>query len=82
MVGVKVELIALESDLVLDFQRVVVAIRTEHDLSVVKGENRVEVGVVVVGDLLQRVREQVVDVDVGLAHACGGKDDFTALMCV
>ena len=82
IVGEEVELLVLEADFVVDLQGVVVAVRAEHDLVVVVGEDRVQVGVVVVGNLLQGVGKQVVDVDVGLAHACAGDDDFAALVGV
>ena len=42
-----------------------------HGLSVVKGEDGIQVGVVVVGDLFQSVGKQVVDINVGFAHAGG-----------
>ena len=57
VVCIQVELLVLEAHLLIGFQRVVVAVRAEHDLSVVEGEDRVEVGVPVVGDLLQGIGE-------------------------
>ena len=78
--SVQIELLVLESYFVVCFQGVVVAVRAEHNLSVIEGEYRIEVGVIVIGDLFQRVRKQVVDVNVGFAHAGGGEHDLAALV--
>ena len=82
MVSVQVELLVLETDFLVGFQGVVVAVRAENDLPVVEGENGVQVGVVVVGDLLQSVGKQVVNIDVGLAHPGGGQHNLAALVGV
>ena len=55
VVGEQIELLALESDFVVDFQRVIIAVRAEDNLSVVEGEDGIQVGVVVIGDLFQSI---------------------------
>ena len=57
MVGIKIELLALEADFLIRLQSIVVSVRAENDLAVIVGEHRVQVGVPVVGDLLQGVRK-------------------------
>ena len=80
IVGKQVELLTLEPDFVVNLQRVVVAVRAEHDLSVIKSENGIQVGVVVVCDLFQSIGKQVVDINVRLAHAGGCQHNLAALV--
>ena len=80
IVSKQVELLVLEPDFFVHFQCVVVAVGAEHDLSVIDGEDGIQVGVVVVGDLLQSIGKQIVDINVGLAHAGGSQHNLSTLM--